>query len=132
MQTRLYLDEDAQRGSLVQGLRLRGVDALTANEAGMRERGDEDHLDYATAYNRALYSFNVGDFIALHTTYVRAGKSHAGLILAPQQRYGVGEQMRRLLRLIHTVNAEEMRDRIEFLSAWDEKRFAGVPPLKVS
>lgn len=118
MQTRLYLDEDAQRGGLVQALRLRGVDALTAHEAGMRERDDGDHLDYAMAHNRALYSFNVGDFSALHTAYIEAGKSHAGLILAPQRRYSVGGQMRRLLRLIHTVSAEEMRDRIEFLSAW--------------
>jgi hypothetical protein len=35
-----------------------------------------------------------------------------------QQRYSVGEQMRRLLRLIKTLTAEEMRNRIEFLSAW--------------
>jgi hypothetical protein len=35
-----------------------------------------------------------------------------------QQRYSVGEQMRRLLRLIDTLTAEEMRNRIEFLSAW--------------
>ena len=30
----------------------------------------------------------------------------------------VGEQMRRLLRLISSLTAEEMRNRIEFLSAW--------------
>ena len=35
-----------------------------------------------------------------------------------QQRYSVGEQMRRLLRLISSLTAEEMRNRIEFLSAW--------------
>jgi hypothetical protein len=30
----------------------------------------------------------------------------------------VGEQMRRLLKLIATKSAEEMKDKIEFLSAW--------------
>ncbi len=118
MQTRLYFDEDAQRAGLAQALRLRGVDVLTTNEAGLRERDDVDQLDYATAQNRALYSFNIGDFSTLHMAYIEAGKSHAGLILAPQQRYGIGEQMRRLLRVVHTVSAEEMRNRIEFLSAW--------------
>jgi hypothetical protein len=49
---------------------------------------------------------------------MQAGESRAGIILAVQQRYSVGEQMRRLLRLIDTLTAEEMRDRIEFLSAW--------------
>lgn len=118
MRLRLYFDEDAQRGSLVQALRLRGADVLIANEAGMRGRDDADHLDYATAQNRVLYSFNVGHYQALHVARMAAGRSHAGLILASQQRYHVGEQMRRLLRLINTVPAEEMRSRIEFLSAW--------------
>ncbi|MDQ3755241.1 MAG: hypothetical protein M3371_10980 [Acidobacteriota bacterium] len=84
----------------------------------MRGRDDDQHLDYATAQGRVLYSFNVGDFSALHAAYLTEGKTHAGIILAPQQRYGIGEQMRRLLRLVRTVSAEEMRDRIEFLSVW--------------
>lgn len=117
-QIRLYLDEDAQDSDVAEALRLRGVDVLTADKAEMRERDDADHLDYAMTQGRVLYSFNMGDYIALHGTYLNEYKTHAGLILAPQQRYGVGEQMRRLLRLIHTISAEEMRDRIEFLSAW--------------
>lgn len=118
MRIRLYLDEDAMTSGVVQALRARGVDVLTADEAGLRHRTDADHLAYATAQGRALYSFNTGDYHALHTAYITQGRSHAGIILAQQQRYNIGEQMRRLLRLIHTVSAEEMRDRIEFLSAW--------------
>jgi hypothetical protein len=117
MQIRLYLDEDAQRGGLVRALRLRGVDAPTTNEAGAGEYNDAAQLAYATSQGRVLYSFNIRDFRAIHTAHIAEGKTHAGIILAPQQRYSVGEQMRRLLRLIHTVTAEEMRDRIEFLSA---------------
>ena len=56
--------------------------------------------------------------IRLYSNLMRAGQSHAGIILAVQQRYSVGEQMRRLLRLISSVTAEEMRNRIEFLSTW--------------
>jgi hypothetical protein len=41
-----------------------------------------------------------------------------GIIVAPQQRYSVGEELRRLMRLIGGVTAEEMRERIEFLSGW--------------
>lgn len=54
----------------------------------------------------------------LHTAYLAEGKTHAGLILAPQQRYGVGEQMRHLLKLISLKSAAEMRGHVEFLSAW--------------
>jgi hypothetical protein len=44
-------------------------------------------------------------------------RAHPGIILS-RQDVSVGEQMRRLLRLIDTLTAEEMRNRIEFLSAW--------------
>ena len=69
-------------------------------------------------HERVLYSFNVGDFYHLHTVWLAQGRSHAGIILAPQQHYSVGDQMRRLLRLIAARSAEEMRDHVEFLSAW--------------
>ena len=84
----------------------------------MIERSDADHLDYATQQGRVLFSFNVGDFYQLHTIYLTQGRHHAGIVLSPQQRYSVGEQMRRLLKLIASKSAEEMRDNVEFLGAW--------------
>ena len=119
MTIRLYIDEDAMDKALVQALRARGVDVLTALEAGMIERLDEHHLEYAMAQGRALYSFNVGDFSRLHTAFLAQGKVHTGIILAQQQRYAVGEQMRRLLKLIAARSAEDMQNQVEFLSAWE-------------
>jgi hypothetical protein len=103
---------------LVRALRARGVDVLTAHETGFIERPDEDHLEWATSQGRVLYSFNVGHFYRLHGDYLREGRSHAGMVLAQQQTYSVGEQMRRLLKLIATRSAEEVRNQVEFLSAW--------------
>lgn len=100
--------------ALVSALRARGVDVLTAHDADMIERQDEDHLTYATGRGRVLYSFNVADYCRLQAQ----GQPHAGLILAQQQRYSVGEQMRRLLRVVGAKPAEEMVNRIEFLGAW--------------
>jgi hypothetical protein len=54
----------------------------------------------------------------LHFTWRAADRSHAGIILAQQQQYSVGEQMRRLLKLIAAKTAEEMQDQVEFLSGW--------------
>lgn len=54
----------------------------------------------------------------LHASRLRAGKSHAGIILARQQAYPIGEMMRRLLRLVSSRSAEDMKDRVEFLSSW--------------
>ena len=103
---------------LVQALHARGADVMTALDAGMIECQDAHHLEYATAQGRALYSFNVGDFSRLHTALMAQGKSHAGIILAQQQRYTVGDQMRRLLKLVGTKSAEDMKNQVEFLSAW--------------
>lgn len=107
------------RGALVSALRARGVDIVTALEAGMTEHPDEAHLECATREGRVLYSFNVRDFYRLHQEYIARGQSHAGIILAQQQRYSVAEQMRRLLKLMSARSAEEMKNRVEFLSALD-------------
>jgi predicted nuclease of predicted toxin-antitoxin system len=115
---RLYFDEDSMRRSLVRALRARGVDVITALEAGMIEREDVEHLDYATEQGRVLCTFNVGDFCRLHADYVAHGRPHAGIILMRQQYYSVGEQMRRLLKLMASKSADEMKNWVEFLSAW--------------
>ena len=80
MKVCLYVDEDAMDEDLIYALRIRGVDIMTALEADMIERNDQEHLDYATAQGRALYSFNVSDYYRLHTEYLSQGKSHAGII----------------------------------------------------
>jgi len=115
----LYVDEDAMDKNLIQALRARGVDVLTAWEANMIERTDEEHLHYATAQNRVLYTFNVRDFYRLHIAFLSQGRSHGGIILARQQAYSVRKQMSYLLKLIASKSAEEMKSQVEFLSAWD-------------
>jgi len=49
---------------------------------------------------------------------VTHGKHHSGISLAQQQRYRLGEQMRRLLKIVAQASAEEIKDSIMFLSAW--------------
>jgi hypothetical protein len=115
---RLYLDEDAMQHGLVTALRARRVDILTASDAGMINKGDGDHLRWAARNQRALYSFNMADYTWLHRQWLARGEPHSGIILASQQRYSVGEQLRRLLRLLSRTTAEEMQHRLEYLSVW--------------
>jgi len=113
-----YVDEDAMDGDLVRALRSRGLDVLTALDAGMIGRADEDHLRFATNQDRVLYSFNLADFFQIHGAWLAAGSPHAGMILAQQQRLSVGEQMRRITRLAGSRTAESMRNNVEFLNNW--------------
>ena len=120
MTVRLYFDEDSMRNSLVIALRSQGIDVITALEAQMIGRKDEDHLRHATQEGRVLCSFNRGDFYRLHTQYSTEGKGHAGILLMNQQQFTVGEEVRRIMRLASTLSAEQMKNRIEFLSRWGQ------------
>ncbi len=115
---RLYIDEDSQSQGLVRALRARSVDLVAANEVEMIEIEDQQHLRWAAREGRVLYSYNASDFCRLHAEFLRRGESHAGIILAPQQRFSIGEQMRLLLRLMSVRSAEEMQNRLEFLGNW--------------
>ena len=84
----------------------------------MVNRLDEEHLTFAATQNRALYSFNSCDYFDIHTRWTNAGRSHSGIVAARQKRHSVGEQIRRLAKLANALSAEDMMDRIEFLSQW--------------
>ena len=117
-QVKLYLDEDAMHSRLVTALRSRGVPVITVLDAGLAEQTDEMQLAFATERGCVLYTFNVSDFHRLHTKWTGAGREHAGIILAPQQRFAIGEQLRRILRLRAGKTAASMRNQVEFLSNW--------------
>jgi len=118
VKVRLYLDEDAADSDFVYALRSRRVDVESAHEADMLSRADVEHLAYATTQGRVLFTFNTGHFCRLHAEFRAAGKPHAGIVVSRQQHYSVGEQMRRLLKLIARKTAEEMQNQLEFLSQW--------------
>ena len=40
------------------------------------------------------------------------------MVLSQQQEYSVGEQMRRVLKVMALKSAGDMRNCVEFLSAW--------------
>jgi hypothetical protein len=45
-------------------------------------------------------------------------KSHTGIILASQQQYSVGQQLRGLLKLAADKSAQDMVNELVFLSAY--------------
>ena len=115
---RLYLDEDSMDRDLIRALLARGLDVESVLDADMSGYPDAQQLAYAASCGRALYSGNIGDFNQLHHEYLTAQRPHSGIILVPQQRYSIGEQLRRILKLASSLPAEEMRNRLEFLSNW--------------
>jgi len=94
------------------------IDVVTALDCAMIGRSDEDHLRHTSSDGRVLYSFNIRDYSSPDAQWDMSGQKHARIILAFQQRYSVGEQMRRLLHLLNRRPSAEMESRLEYLSAW--------------
>ena len=119
MTLQLYFDEDAGQCVVVQALREAGFGIVTTSDAGMLGCSDEEQLYFATSRGLVAVSQNVQHFYRLHTDWLQAGRSHAGMILIHQARLPVGERIRRLRRMCVELAPEQMRDRAEFLSGWD-------------
>jgi hypothetical protein len=90
----------------------------TVRETGLTGQSDEEQLAFATRQESVLYTFNVRDFHRIHTQWVRTERERAGMILARQQQYSIGEQLRCLLRLRAAMTAAGMRNKVEFLANW--------------
>lgn len=112
---RLYLDEDVHPG-VAAAMRTRSFDAISAHELGRWGRSDAEQLAYAAADVRALFTFNASDFFQLHREWIRADRSHWGIILSGQAP--IGEITRRLLRLLNRVTADEMRNQLYWLQSF--------------
>lgn len=112
---RFFTDEDVY-GATVVALRRAGCDSVSTPESGQMRQSDESQLIWATGEGRVIVTFNVSHFAALHARWIASGQSHSGIIVSSQRP--LGDLIRRLLHLANTLEAEEMHDRIEYLSDW--------------
>ena len=77
---------------------------------------DLEQLTFAISQNRTIFSFNRGDFLQLHTMFLKDGRHHAGIIVSDQLEISV--VIRRLLKLLDARSAEQMQNWVEFLGSW--------------
>lgn len=118
MRSKFYFDEDSAEKAIVEALRVRGVDVCVPAEVGLLEANDLEQLQWCIRNRRVLVTSNIDDFYHLHSDLLRRGHSHPGMIAIQQQSLGIGERMRRLMKLWSALKADEMVNRIEFLSRW--------------
>ena len=122
LSARPYLDHNAHR-RLARDLARHGFDAVVAADVGNERATDEEHLRWAAAEGRVLFTYDRGDFRRLGTEWARAGRDHAGIIISvAPPRLPYGTLLRRLLVLLDTLSADELVNRIEWLDArWDRQ-----------
>jgi len=96
--------------AVTEGLRRRGVDVCTVQEAQRCGLPDRDQLEFATDGQRVMVTFDA-DYLALHA----AGMAHAGVAWCQERKYTVGQLVHALLLLYSVLDASEMQNHVEYL-----------------
>ncbi len=100
--------------AITNGLRLRGVDVLTAHEDGAGELGDPALLDRAEELGRVVFTQD-DDLITEATQRQRQRRSFSGVIYAHQLRVSIGDCVRDLELVAKAGEPEDMTGQMLFL-----------------
>lgn len=111
----LHLDADTSSKSLHRALLERGHDVTrTPTDWMPLDASDEQQLLGATAQGRAIFTYNIRDFIVLGNRY----PSHAGIILAFQKSMNLSETIDALDRVLTETKAEDWVGQTRWLNDW--------------
>jgi hypothetical protein len=113
MSIALYMDVHVRK-AVTNGLRMRGVDVLTAQEDGAALWPDDRLLDRAGELGRVLFSQD-DDLLAEAELRQREGRFFVGVIYAHQLAITVGQCVRDLELIAKAVPPDELVNRVEFL-----------------
>ncbi len=113
MAVAFYMDHNVPR-AVTHGLRLRGVDVLTAQEDAAQQMEDSILLDRASFLGRVLFTTDV-DLVVEARRRQKAGKPFAGVVFAHQNRVGIGDQIDDLELIAKVAEGEVLANTLLFL-----------------
>lgn len=113
MNVKFYMDVHVKR-AVTNGLRLRGVDVLTAQDDDTTELEDDLLLDRATELNRVLFSQD-DDLLREANKRQQKGASFAGVIYAHQLNITVGQCINDLTLIAKATDSEEWQNAVVYL-----------------
>ncbi len=113
MSIKLYMDVHVRR-AVTDGLRLRGVDVLTAREDGAAEFEDDKLLDRATELKRVLFSQD-DDLLREANKRQQTGETFAGVIYAHQLNITIGQCIDNLDLIAKATEPEEWQNTVVYL-----------------
>ena len=111
----LHLDADTSSKALYKALLERGHDVTrTPTEWMPLDASDEQQLLGATAQGRAIFTYNIRDFIVLGKRYPH----HAGIILTRQRSMSLNELIHALDCVLRGTDAYEWIGQTRWLNEW--------------
>lgn len=108
----LYTDEDID-GRLAAQLRANGYDAISTFEVGNTTIKDPVQFAFAIRERRTILTHNAQDFAPLFDELWNQGQHHYGLVIS--EKLNIGELVRRCLKMLESVTADEMIDNFKNL-----------------
>jgi predicted nuclease of predicted toxin-antitoxin system len=106
---RFYFDQHIPF-AVARGLRRRGVDVLTAQEADRCGLPDLGQLEYAFTLDRVLVTFDA-DLLVLSA----GGVEHKGIAFCTASKHSIGELIYALLLVQDVMTQEDMLNHVEFI-----------------
>lgn len=113
MSVRLYMDVHVRR-AVTDGLRLRGVDVLTAQRDGAGQLEDPELLDRANSLARLLFTQDE-DLLREAKRRQQTGEEFAGVVYAHQLNITIGECIADLELIAKNSDPYEWKNRVMFL-----------------
>jgi predicted nuclease of predicted toxin-antitoxin system len=110
---RLYMDVHVP-GAVTRGLRLRGLDVLTAQDDGAHTLPDPQLLDRASALNHVLFTQD-DDLLAEAAARQERGEAFGGVIYLHQRDLTIGRCIEDLELIATVCSGDELRDQVWFL-----------------
>jgi hypothetical protein len=109
-----YLDEDCQSAAYVSAIRARGLSVTTVNEQKTNGDSDESQLELAVARGWVMVTRNADDFNRISASWLRAGRTHRGIICIKRAGIGPGA-LAADLSVISERYATEMANIVEYV-----------------
>jgi hypothetical protein len=106
----LYFDVHVDRAIVAQ-LRLREVNALTAQEDGVDRFSDESLLEHASKLSRPIVTHDIR-FLAMAENWQRLERSFCGLIFAHLLQVSIGQCVRDLELIAKATDPQDWRSAI--------------------
>jgi predicted nuclease of predicted toxin-antitoxin system len=113
MSVSLYMDHHVPK-AITTGLRLRGVDVLTAYEDGTEQMDDAQLLQRAYELNRLLFTQD-DDLLEEAAKCQRANKPFSGVVYAHQLRVTIGVCVQDLEIIAKSADLKEVENQVIYL-----------------
>ena len=105
---KIYSDENIER-SIVEGLRRRRIEVVSARELGYVGKSDEFHLKKASEMKAVILTHD-NDFLMIANRF-----QHSGIIFSHSKNVSIGQCVRGVELIANILTDKDMKNHVEFL-----------------